>query len=51
MTREYSRSKTVRFTPTSFLLVETAASGVGVTTSEFIREATLDALPGVKLCV
>ena len=64
MTRMYPRSKTVRFSLSSFLLIETAASDAGVTTSEYIRDAALDALaeafpvtveddiglPGVKLC-
>jgi hypothetical protein len=49
MTREYTRIKSVRFTPESFLLLENAASEGGVSTSEFIRTATLEALPGGQI--
>lgn len=45
MTREYTRSKTVRFTPESWMLIETAARESGVSTSQFIRSAALEALP------
>jgi len=45
MTREYTRHKTVRFTQRSFDLIETAAVDRGITTSEYIRSAVLDALP------
>lgn len=37
MTQIYSRSKTIRFDPITYLQVEVAAGDLGVTTSDFIR--------------
>jgi len=45
---EYTRYKTIRFTPASFLLIENAAMNEGMTTSEYIRDAVLETLPAAS---
>jgi hypothetical protein len=41
---QYTRPKTVRFTPDSFQLIAIGARAEGVTTSEYIRSIVLDAI-------
>jgi hypothetical protein len=42
MTGTYTRSKTVRFDPITFLQVERAASDLKVTTSDYIRNVVVE---------